>query len=76
MQNDKGDLTGDRNNNRIPNFVEERDPTQLGGNVVSLGKMIVYYHIGLERQLNEDKTFWRHLLTRHAGDDAYENTVG
>ena len=45
-----------RNNNGIPKFVEERDPTPLGGNVVSLGKMIVYYRIGLECYLNEDKT--------------------
>jgi len=43
MQDDKDDLTGTRNNNRIPSFIEERDPTPLAGNVVSLWKMIVYY---------------------------------
>ena len=48
----------ERNNNRMPEFVEERDPTPLGGNVVSLGKMIVYYRIGSERQLNKDKQFF------------------
>jgi len=49
MQDDKDDLTGDRNNNRIPKFVEERDLTPLRDIVVSLGKVIVYYRIGLER---------------------------
>jgi len=29
----------------------------LGGNVVLLGKMIVYYRIGLERKFDEYKTF-------------------
>jgi len=48
----------ERNNNRMPEFVEERDPTRLGGNVVSLRKMIVYYCIGSERQLNKDKQFF------------------
>ena len=43
MQDDKDNLTGTRNNNGIPSFIEERDPTPLAGNVVSLGKMIVYY---------------------------------
>jgi hypothetical protein len=43
MQDGKNDLNGNKNNNEIPKFVEERDPTPLGGNVVSLGKMIVYY---------------------------------
>jgi len=43
MQDDKGDLTGTRNHNGIPKFVEERDLTPLGGNIVSLGKMVVHY---------------------------------
>ena len=41
---------------RYLNLFKKRDPTPLGGNVVLLGKMIVYYRIGLERQFNEDKT--------------------
>jgi len=49
MQDDTDDLTGMRNNNGIPKFVEKRDLTPLGGNVVSQGKMIVYYRTGLER---------------------------
>jgi len=49
MQDDKGDLTGMRNNNRIPKFIEEKGSDSAWGNVVSLGKMIVYYCIGLER---------------------------
>jgi len=32
----------------------ERDPTPLGDSVVSLGKMVVYYCIGLEWR----DTFW------------------
>jgi len=49
MQDNKDDLTGLGNNNEMPKFIwRKRDPTPLGGNVVSLGKMIVYYHIGLE----------------------------
>jgi hypothetical protein len=39
MQDGKDDLTGERNNNGIPKFVKERDPTPLG-NVVSLGKRL------------------------------------
>ena len=35
----------------------KRDPTPHGDSVVSLGKMIAYYRIGLKRQLNEDKIF-------------------
>jgi len=54
------------------NSLTKRDSTPLGDNVVSLGKMIVYYRICLERQFNEDKTFWWHLLTRHSGDYTYE----
>jgi len=57
MQDGKDDLTGRRNHNGIPKFVEERDPTPLGDNVVSLGTMIVYYRIVLQRYLNEDITF-------------------
>jgi len=49
MQNVKNDLTRTRNNNGIPKFVEERDPTPIGDNLVSLGKMVVYYHIGSKR---------------------------
>jgi len=49
MQDDKGDLTRDRNNNGIPKFVEEKGPDSARGNVVSLGKMIVFYRIGLGR---------------------------
>jgi len=30
MQDDKDDLTGTRNNNRIRTFIEERAPTPLG----------------------------------------------
>jgi len=41
-----------------PNLLRKRDPTPLGGNVVSQGKMIAYYPTGLERKLDEDKTFW------------------
>ncbi len=48
MQDDKDDLTGDRNNNRIPSSLKKRDPTPLGDNVVSLGEMVVYYCVGLE----------------------------
>jgi len=48
IRDGKGDLTGMRNNG-IPKFVwGKRDPTLLGDSIVSLGKMIVYYHIGLE----------------------------
>ena len=32
-----------------PSSFEERDPTPLGDNVVSQGKMIVHYRIGSER---------------------------
>jgi hypothetical protein len=39
MQDGKDDLTGDRNKNGIPKFVEERDPTPLG-NVILLGKRL------------------------------------
>jgi len=46
MQDGKDDLTGLRNNNGVPKFIwRKRDPTPLRGNVVSLGKMIVYYRI-------------------------------
>ena len=56
-----------RNNNGIPKFVEERDPTPIGDNLVSLGKMVVYYHIGSKRLLNEDKsligfTYYRYKI--------------
>jgi len=37
MQDNKYDLTGTKNNNGIPKFVEERAPTPLGDSVVSLG---------------------------------------
>jgi len=30
MRDDKYDLTGTRNDNEIPKFIEERDPTPLG----------------------------------------------
>jgi len=43
MQDDKDKTTRERNNNRIPESVKGRDPTPLGDNVVSLGKMVVYY---------------------------------
>jgi len=42
---------------KIPKLVEKRDLTPLGDSVVSLGEMIVYDRISLERQLNEDKLF-------------------
>jgi len=38
MQDDKGGLTGDRHNKRIPKIVKERDPTPLWDNAISLGK--------------------------------------
>jgi len=34
-----------RRNKGIPIFVEEGDPTPLGDAVVSLGKIIVHYHV-------------------------------
>jgi len=49
MQDDKCDLTGERNNIRMPKIVKEQDPTPLGDNAVSLGKMVVYYRIGSKR---------------------------
>jgi len=48
MQDSKDDLTGMRNNNGIPKFIEEKGSDSARGNVVSLGKMIVYRCIGLE----------------------------
>jgi len=49
MQDNKGDLTKERNNRRMSKIVTERDPTPLGDNAVSLGKKVVYYLIGSER---------------------------
>jgi len=49
MQYDKDALTGMRNINGIPKFVEEKGSDSARGNVVSLGKMTVYYRIGLEQ---------------------------
>jgi len=40
MQDDKDDLTGMRNNNRIPTFIEERAPTPLGGMQFHWGKWL------------------------------------
>jgi len=48
MQDDEDILTGMRNHDGIPEFVEKGDPTLLGDNVISLGKMAVFYGIGLE----------------------------
>jgi hypothetical protein len=49
MQDDKDDLTGMRNNNEIPKFVEEKGSDAARGNVVSLGKIVVYYRVGSGR---------------------------
>jgi hypothetical protein len=57
MQDGKDDLTGVETTKGIPKFVKERDPTLLG-NCSFTGEKIVYYRIGLERYLNEDKTFF------------------
>jgi len=46
VQDGKDALTGTRNNDGIPKFIEEKGSDSARGNVVSLGKMI-----------NEDKTF-------------------
>jgi len=48
MQDGKDDLIGMRNNNGIPKFVEEKGSDSASGNVVLLGKMIVYHCIGLK----------------------------
>ena len=40
MQDDKDDLTGMRNNNGIPKFVEERGSDSAKDDVVSLGKRL------------------------------------
>ena len=50
MQDDEDILTGTRNHDGIPEFVEKGDLTLLGDNVISLGKMVVFYCIGLERR--------------------------
>jgi len=49
MQDGIYDLIGTRNNNGIPKFFEEKGSDFARGNVVLLGKMIVYYRIGSER---------------------------
>jgi len=47
-----------KNNNGMPKFVlRKRDLTPLGVDVVSVGKVIVYYRTGSERQVDEAKTF-------------------
>jgi hypothetical protein len=56
MQDNKDDLTGMRNNNGVPKFVEEKDPTPLRGNVVSLGKMVVYY--AYDRCMKTNDTYY------------------
>jgi len=43
MQDGEDVLTMTRNHNGIHVFVEKGDPTQLGDNVVSLGKMVMYH---------------------------------
>jgi len=48
MQDGKDILTETRNHNGIPKFVEKGTRIRLGDRVVSLGKMVVYYCIGLE----------------------------
>jgi len=48
MQDGKDILTETRYHNGIPKFVEKGTRLRLGDNVVSLGKMVVYYCIGLE----------------------------
>jgi len=46
MQDDKDDLTDrEKQIKGYPSFVEERDPTPIGSNVVSMWKMVVYYRI-------------------------------
>jgi len=49
MQDGKDDLTRGETTTRYPSSFEERDLTPLWGNVVSLGKMIVYNRISLEQ---------------------------
>jgi len=48
MQDGEDVLTGMRNHNGIPVFVEKGDPSLLGDTVVSQGKMVMYHCIGLE----------------------------
>jgi hypothetical protein len=43
MQGGNDDLTGRETITGYPNLFEERGPTSLRGNVVSLGEMAVYY---------------------------------
>jgi len=43
MRDGEDVLTGTRNHNGIPVFVEKGDPTLLGDSVVSLGKMVMYH---------------------------------
>jgi len=56
MQDSKDDLSGTRNNNKIPKFVEEKGiRLRLGVILVLLGKMIVYYPIGSNDSLMKTK---------------------